>query len=104
MNSQDGIEIVYGVDPKTFDAVTGGFSWHKGGMFKGPKDSVVDDRWAHSKSGTVGDTVELLNQQCKVTGIVEHGKGGRVFTSLECAGGLTLLVCEMGVSGAATKN
>src|SRR5690348_14055655 len=36
MNSQDGIEIVYGIDPASFDAVTGGFSWHQGGLFKGP--------------------------------------------------------------------
>src|SRR6266852_2181174 len=66
MNSQDGIEIVYGVDPKTFDAVTGGFSWHQGSIFKGPKEIVVDDLWAKSKSANAGDTVELLNQKFKV--------------------------------------
>jgi putative ABC transport system permease protein len=83
MNAQEGIEIVYGIDPASFDAVTGGFSWHQGAMFKGPKDIVVDDLWAKSKSANVGDTVDLLNQQFRVTGIVEHGKGARVFTSME---------------------
>jgi putative ABC transport system permease protein len=97
MNSEDGIEIVYGVDPKTFDAVTGGFSWHQGGMFNGPKEIVVDDLWAKSKSANVGDSVELLNQKFKVTGIVEHGKGARVFTSLEGTGALTGQVDKVGV-------
>src|SRR5215467_12102931 len=40
MNSQAGIEIVYGIDPASFDAVTGGFSWHQGNMFQGPQDIV----------------------------------------------------------------
>lgn len=97
MNSQDGIEIVYGIDPKTFNDVTGGFSWHEGSMFQGPKDIVVDDLWAKSKSASVGDSVELLNQQFKVTGIVEHGKGARVFTSLEGTGALTGQVDKVGV-------
>ena len=104
MNSQDGVEVVYGVDPKSFDAVTGGFSWHKGGMFKGPKDIVVDDLWAKSKGANVGDSVELLNQQFKVTGIVEHGKGARVFTSLEGTAALTGQVDKAGVFFVKLKN
>jgi putative ABC transport system permease protein len=82
MNTEDGIEIVYGIDPKSFDAVTGGFSWHQGAMFQASKDIVVDDLWARSKDAKVGDTVELLNQKFKVAGIVEHGKGARLFVPL----------------------
>jgi putative ABC transport system permease protein len=97
MNAEGGIEIVFGIDPKDFDAVTGGFSWHQGGMFKEPKDIVVDDLWANAKSAHPGDTVELLNQKFKVTGIVEHGKGARVFTSMRDTGEMTGQVDKVGV-------
>src|ERR1051326_5460657 len=97
MNAQDGIEIVFGIDPKSFDAVSGGFSWHDGKMFKDPKDIVVDDLWANSKSAHVGDTVELLNQKFKVTGIIEHGKGARVFASMADTGEMTGQSDKVGV-------
>jgi putative ABC transport system permease protein len=97
MNSQAGVETVFGLDPKSFDAVTGGFSWHQGGIFKGPNEVVVDDLWAKAKPATVGDTVELLNQKFKVAGIVEHGKGARVFTSMEGTGALTGQLNKVGV-------
>src|SRR5689334_10132038 len=74
MNAEGGIEVVFGIDPKSFDAVSGGFSWHEGTMFKEFKDIVVDDLWANARSAHVGDTVVMLNQKFKVTGIVEHGK------------------------------
>ena len=97
MNAQDGVEIVFGIDPKSFDAVSGGFSWHKGAMFKEPKEIVVDDLWANAKSAHVGDTVELLNQKFKVTGIVEHGKGARIFSSMVDTGEMTGQVDKVGV-------
>ena len=89
VNSQDGIELIYGIDTESFFAVSGGFSWHKGGLFKAPNEIVVDDLWAQAKSANVGDTVELLNQKLKVAGIVEQGRGARVFTSMQGAGALT---------------
>jgi putative ABC transport system permease protein len=97
MNSQDGVEIVFGLDPKSFDAVSGGFSWHQGGIFKGTNEIVVDDLWAKSKPASVGDTVELLNQRFKVAGIVEHGKGARVFTSMDGTGALLGQANKVGV-------
>ena len=104
MNSQDGVEIVYGIDPASFDAVTGGFSWHQGGLFKNPREIVVDDLWAKAKSAKVGDTVELLNEKFNVAGIVEHGKGARIFTSMEGTGALTGQVNKVGVFFVKIKN
>jgi putative ABC transport system permease protein len=97
MNAEGGIEVVFGIDPKSFGAVSGGFSWHQGTMFKEPKEIVVDDLWANAKSVHVGDTVELLNQKFKVTGIVEHGKGARVFSSMADTGEMTGQVDKVGV-------
>jgi putative ABC transport system permease protein len=88
-NSQGGVEIVYGIDPESFYAVSGGFSWHKGGLFRAPTEIVIDDLWANSKHANVGDTVDLLNHKFKVAGIVEHGKGARIFLSMEGAQALT---------------
>jgi putative ABC transport system permease protein len=97
MNTQDGVEVIYGLVPGTFDQVTGGFSWHHGAMFKGQNEIVVDDLWARAKSAAVGDTVELMNQKFKVAGIVEHGKGARVFASIDTTGALTGQVNKVGV-------
>ena len=47
VNSSSGLEIIYGIDPQKFDAVTGGFIWHKGGYFKATDEIVVDDVYAH---------------------------------------------------------
>ena len=104
MNSQSGIEVVYGIDPKSFDDVTGGFSWHSGSIFKQPKDIVVDDLWARSKMANVGDTVEILNQKFNVGGIVEHGKGARIFMPMQDTGELLGQVDKVGVFFVKLKN
>jgi len=89
MNSQGGLDIVYGIDPDKFNAVTGGFIFIKGRMFQGFNEIVVDDWFAESKNVDVGGEVEMLNNKFKVAGIVENGKGARVFMSLATAGNLT---------------
>ncbi len=93
-NSQNGLEIVYGIDPKSFDAVSGGFDFHEGRMFADydpnqESEIVVDDWFADARSVNVGDEISLLNQKFKVSGIVEHGKGARVFMALPAAQEMT---------------
>ena len=89
VNSSSGLEIIYGVDPDKFSQVSGGFIWHKGGLFSGPDDVVVDDVYALAKKVDVGDQVELLNHKFKIAGIVEHGKGARLFISQKTAQEMT---------------
>ena len=89
VNSSAGLEIIYGIDPDTFNAISDGFIWHKGRLFKNADEVVVDDIYAKAKNVTVGDTVELVNHQFKVSGIVEHGKGARLFVSLKTAQDMT---------------
>ena len=89
-NSQNGLELVYGIDPTTFNAVSGGFRFVKGRMFKDfvkdeQNEIIVDDWYAAAKGVDVGDEVELLNQKFRISGIVENGKGARVFISLPAA-------------------
>jgi putative ABC transport system permease protein len=92
VNSSSGLEIIYGIDPDKFAAVSGGFIWHEGGMFSGIDDVVVDDVYALAKKVHAGDTVELLNHKFRVAGIVEHGKGARLFIAQKTARELTGLV------------
>jgi putative ABC transport system permease protein len=78
-----GLEIVYGIDLKTFTDVSGGFVFHEGGPLAGPHDILVDDWYAKAKKVEAGDTVRLFEIDFKVTGVVEHGKGARLFVPLE---------------------
>ena len=49
-----------------------------------PEDILVD-LYAQANNLKVGQTVNLLNHDFRVYGIVEHGKGGRVFIRIETA-------------------
>jgi putative ABC transport system permease protein len=84
-NSIGGLNIIYGVDMPTFDRVSGGFAYHAGGPFVNPYDLLVDDLYAKANHVKVGQTISLLNQEFQVRGIVEHGKGARLFIPLKTA-------------------
>src|SRR5215470_9291039 len=81
-NSTGGVEVVYGIDPESFRAVSGGFVFLAGHDLEGPNDVLVDDWAAKAKRLKVGDTYNLFNNDWNVTGIVEHGKGARIFVPL----------------------
>jgi putative ABC transport system permease protein len=59
-----------------------GFHYLEGGPFQGPYDVLVDDLFAQSKHAKVGDTIEILNNKFRISGIVERGKGARKFIPL----------------------
>jgi putative ABC transport system permease protein len=81
-NSAGGVDIVYGIDPESFRAVSGGFVFLEGHDMSGPDDLLVDDWAARSKHITAGGTLRLLEHDFHVAGIVEHGKGARIFIPL----------------------
>ncbi len=81
-NSTGGVEIVYGIDPQSFRDVSGGFVFLQGRDMQGPDDLLVDDWQAKAKKLKVGDTYNLLNHDWRVVGIVEHGKGARLFVPI----------------------
>src|SRR6202162_2922103 len=78
-NSVNGLDIVYGIDPESFRAVTGGFVFHAGHDLQDPNDILVDDIYVASKKIKVGQTLHILERDFHVAGIVEHGKGARLF-------------------------
>jgi putative ABC transport system permease protein len=82
VNSTGTIEVIYGIDLKSFESMGGPFNYLEGGPFQNPDDILVDDFYASSKHIHVGDKVQLLNQTFRVCGIVENGKGSRKFLPL----------------------
>jgi putative ABC transport system permease protein len=83
-----GIEILYGIDYDSFDALKP-FVFLAGGKFQGPNDAIVDDVLAGSKNPAtgkpyaVGDTISIMKLPFRISGIVEQGKGGRKLIPLE---------------------
>jgi putative ABC transport system permease protein len=49
---------------------------------QGPNDMLVDDWEARAKKLKVGDTYNLLNNDWQIAGIVEHGKGSRIYVPI----------------------
>ena len=80
-----GLSMIYGIDIDSFKRVSGGFAYHSGGPFEKPYDLLVDNLYAKSNRVKVGQTVTLLNHQFRVCGIVENGKGARLFIPLQTA-------------------
>lgn len=77
------LEVIYGIAPPSFDAVGGPFQYLEGSSFQGPYDMLVDDYFAAAHKTRVGDTIEILNHQFRVCGIVENGRGARRFIPIE---------------------
>ena len=50
---------------------------------QGPDDILLDDWAAKAKHVTVGGTFRLLDHDFHVAGIVEHGKGARMFVPIQ---------------------
>ncbi len=85
MNTSGGLNLVYGIDMDSYNRVTGGFVYYDGGPMRGPDDILVDDWYGRANHLKVGKTLNFLNHNFRVAGIVEHGKGARVFIPLETA-------------------
>jgi putative ABC transport system permease protein len=80
--SQKPLEVDYGIDLASYDQLPPAFHYLSGGPFQAPNDAIVDDYYAGMNQKKVGDTVDVLNHQFRISGIVPHGKGGRKFLSL----------------------
>ena len=101
ISTSGSIEILYGIDYVSFNALKP-FVFQAGGPFTGPNDAIIDDIFAGrrnpatGKPYAVGDTVMIMDQPFRVSGIVEQGKGGRKLIPLETMGEL------MGADGKAS--
>jgi putative ABC transport system permease protein len=76
------VEVIYGIDYQTFEAMGRPFHFISGGPYQAPNDILIDDFVAESGHLKVGDRMSLLNQQFRIAGIVENGKGARKFLQM----------------------
>ena len=88
-SSSGGVDVLYGIDPQSFRDVSGGFVFLEGRDMAGTDDMLVDDWAAKAKHVTVGGTFRVLDHDFHVAGIVEHGKGARLFVPLQTLQDLT---------------
>lgn len=77
-----GLEVIDGIDLSSFEALGGPFEYLQGGPFQGPDDALVDDYIARQRHVRVGDTMEILNHNFRVAGIVENGRAARKFVPI----------------------
>lgn len=77
-----GISTVTGIDLAEFTSLSGPFKYLAGGPFRGPDDLIIDEWYAEQSKKKVGDTVNILNHDYRVCGIVEAGKLARLFVPL----------------------
>jgi putative ABC transport system permease protein len=81
------LEILDGVDlnsdsPNDFNKMGRPFRYLAGGPFHGPYEMIVDDLFAEQNHAKVGDHYQVLNQDFRICGIVEHGKGARRYVPI----------------------
>ena len=77
--------MVYGIDFKSFNALSKGFLFRDGRPFEGSDDAIADDIIAQTRHLKVGSQITLLNHTFTVCGIVAHGKGARYFIPIRTA-------------------
>ena len=77
-----GIDSITGIDIDAFNKVSGGFVFLQGGPFQNDRDVIVDEIYANSKGVHAGDTIEVLNNKWRVSGVVQSGKLSRLFARI----------------------
>lgn len=82
VNSINSLELIYGIDPESFGDVSGGFVFHEGHDLENPDDILVDDWYAKARKVKAGSTLHVVGHDFHVVGIVEHGKGARLYILL----------------------
>ncbi|HBY61372.1 MAG TPA: ABC transporter permease [Solibacterales bacterium] len=84
-----GVNTVTGVALDEFERMSGGFRYLKGGRFRGPGEVIVDEFYSQQNKKSAGDSIQLLNREWKIAGVVEAGKLGRLFVPLDTLQDLT---------------
>jgi putative ABC transport system permease protein len=88
LNTTPKIEILYGIEYPSFDALKP-FVFVSGGPFQGPDDVIIDDIAASADGGhRVGEQISIMDHSFRITGIVEHGKGGRKLLPIDTMGAM----------------
>jgi len=85
LSTSGAVQTIFGIDYASYNALRP-FRFLAGSAPSGPDDALVDDLYAKSHHAEVGQTIQLLGHAFRVSGIVEHGKGSRVFVPIHTLG------------------
>src|SRR5215831_5251097 len=96
VQTSNKLEILSGIDLKTFEALGGPMRYLAGGPFQGPDDLIVDEYYAGTNKAHVGDKVKALDHEFRIAGIVPQGRGSRSYAPI------TTLQALTGAEGKAT--
>jgi putative ABC transport system permease protein len=83
LNTTGNVEVIYGIDLKSFEALAGPFNYMAGGPFTGPDTVIVDDWFAAGNNVGVGSKLTMFNHEVTVCAVVEHGRGARKFLPMK---------------------
>src|SRR3954465_5618094 len=68
-NTSGAVEILYGIDIKSFEAMGSPFVYIEGGPFAGPDDILVDEYVANGATSTWGTRVTAQNTHLRIGGM-----------------------------------
>lgn len=83
LSTKGTVEVINGIDLKSYESLGGSFRYLSGRPFQGPDDALIDDIMARSKKIKVGDSIDILDHKFRVAGIVEPGRGARKFLPID---------------------
>ena len=75
-------DSVCGIDPASFNRLSGGFVFLSGHALEKPDDILLDKYYADQRHVHAGDTIDVLKQKWHVAGIVEPGKLAHLFVQI----------------------
>ena len=75
--------IVNGVDLDQINRMTGGLHYVAGGPFQDPYDVILDRYYAEQKHKKVGDYIDLMNHQWRISGIIDSSVLAHILVPLK---------------------
>jgi putative ABC transport system permease protein len=84
-----GFDSITGLDLDQFSRMSGGFRFVSGGPFQNDQDILVDEYYAREHKLHVGDKVQLIGREWRVSGIFESGKLASICVRLSVLQDLT---------------
>ncbi len=76
-------DSVCGIDPDSFNRLSGGFVYLAGHPLQNPDDILLDQYYADQRHVHVGGTINVLKHEWHVAGVVEPGKLAHLFVKLD---------------------
>src|SRR5487761_64686 len=77
--NSNSLDTIGGIELHSFDAVSRGFVFRRGGPFRRPRQAIVDNIYARAHHLKVGQSLKLLGRMFQVSGVFEAGKGSRIY-------------------------